>query len=228
MTTPTKDGRRRKSQSKVLFTEEFLKELPVGSTHMDFWYDTEQPYLMARRVKADAPVTFHVNRSQYQRAAYTAIYGQDPGRYATIGPVGLAVAREASAKMWAEMQLIRTRYENMSGPIPDATGDDPEGILKDKAPVEDPNYDKLMDVMMEAFNQARHGKGNAVHGTGLHFEDQDMLAVMDRVGKDFALGQAIKKITEGRRKNMLDARKEFLGAMVYVAGAIIWMDKRVK
>lgn len=103
----------------------------------------------------------------------------------------------------------------------------PEAILdevKSISPEEADRYEKLMGVLMDAYSQASAGKGDERHSDGQPFEDQDMMRIMDRVGADFALGQVIKKCVESRRLTRDARRKELLGAIVYLAGAIVWHD----
>lgn len=103
----------------------------------------------------------------------------------------------------------------------------PEAILEEAktvSPEEADRYEKLMGVLMDAYSQASAGKGDERHSDGQAFEEQDMMKVMDRVGADFALGQVIKKCVESRRLPRDARRKELLGAIVYLAGAIIWHD----
>jgi hypothetical protein len=52
-----------------------------------------------------------------------------------------------------------------------------------------------------------------------------MQAICDLVGDGFALGQAIKKIQESQRLPHEAAEKELLGAIVYVAGAVVHLRK---
>lgn len=101
----------------------------------------------------------------------------------------------------------------------------PQDLLKDGPAVENPNYDALMSVLMDAFSQATEGKGAERHAAGMNFEDQDMMKIMNEYGPDFAFGQALKKIREGRRLGTKRLRHELIGAIVYLAGAVVWIDK---
>jgi hypothetical protein len=84
-------------------------------------------------------------------------------------------------------------------------------------------YSPLWDQLNAAANQAAHGKGKERHGNGKPWLDQTMFMVIGIAGIGFALGQALKKTIEGcgmlARDQHDAARQEFLGAIVYLAGA---------
>lgn len=84
-------------------------------------------------------------------------------------------------------------------------------------------YDALMHVFAAAISQAASGKGRERHAVeGENFEDQQICEITRRVGLGFALGQAVKKIYESQRLPAIRARTdELLGAMVYLASAVI-------
>lgn len=90
-------------------------------------------------------------------------------------------------------------------------------------------YESLSDVLLRAFDQAATGKGAERHADGKSFEDQPMQHIARRRGIGFILGQADKKSEEAQ--GMLDrgekakAVHELLGAIVYLAGAIIFIEK---
>ena len=87
-------------------------------------------------------------------------------------------------------------------------------------------YESLMTVLMQAYEHASAGKGKDRHAQNLPFDKQPMQQVCDLVGVGFALGQAIKKIQESQRLPADRARAELLGAINYIAGAVIWHDKQ--
>jgi len=83
-------------------------------------------------------------------------------------------------------------------------------------------YTKLSEVFDEAFEQASAGKGKERHASeGVPFEEQPIGTITNYVGLGFPLGQAIKKITESQRLSPDMARAELLGAINYIALAII-------
>ena len=82
-------------------------------------------------------------------------------------------------------------------------------------------YEQLATVLQDAYDQAAKGKGAARHGTGKPFHEQPMQDLIRLYGPGFALGQAGKKMQESQRMDRDAAERELLGAIVYIAGAII-------
>lgn len=86
-------------------------------------------------------------------------------------------------------------------------------------------YEDLDAVLREALEDAASGKGNDRHANGKAFKDQPMLSINAMVGIGFSTGQAIKKAQEATtmssRGNHAAARRELLGAINYLAGAIL-------
>lgn len=93
-----------------------------------------------------------------------------------------------------------------------------------------PGYDRLRDVLLQAFNQAALGKGKDRHANDLVFEDQPMQTIAADHGIGFITGQARKKTEEAlgmlQRGDHSAAVKEILGAMNYLAGAVIYIEDR--
>ena len=88
-------------------------------------------------------------------------------------------------------------------------------------------YDSLRGVLDEAFQQAASGKGSERHGNGLPFDQQPMQVISDLLDSDaFMVGQAFKKAQEATRMEPAAARREYLGAIVYLAGVIVRMDRK--
>ena len=86
-------------------------------------------------------------------------------------------------------------------------------------------YLPLFDVLREALNQAQSGKGEERHGNGLSFMEQPALTITRAVGLGFPLGQAMKKIQECQRMEPDAAKRELLGAINYLAAAILFLDE---
>lgn len=82
-------------------------------------------------------------------------------------------------------------------------------------------YEQLAAVLQDAYDQAAKGKGAARHATGKPFHEQPMQDLIRLYGPGFALGQAGKKMQESQRMDRDAAERELLGAIVYIAGAII-------
>lgn len=109
--------------------------------------------------------------------------------------------------------------------------EDPQAKRKDRlepAPKVE-GYEQLQRVLDRAYDQAARGKGAERHADGKPFHEQPMQQIADRHGLGFILGQAAKKIEEGHgmQRQGLDgpAVREMLGAIVYLAGGIIWMER---
>lgn len=85
-------------------------------------------------------------------------------------------------------------------------------------------YISLGLVMQSALEQASKGKGRERHAEdGEAYEDQIICEVARRVGLGYPLGQAVKKIYEGQRIGGERGVAELLGALNYVAAAVIVM-----
>lgn len=91
-------------------------------------------------------------------------------------------------------------------------------------PLPNPDYESLRDVLMRAYLQASDGKGKERHACDLPFDEQPMQMLCRLYGPGFALGQAGKKMQEAQRLSHDAAIRELLGAINYVAGAIIHLE----
>lgn len=87
-------------------------------------------------------------------------------------------------------------------------------------------YEDLFHVLIRALDQAQQGKGHERHADGKPFAEQPMQQLITLYGQGFALGQAGKKMQESQRMEHGAAIRELLGAIVYIAGAIIAMESR--
>jgi hypothetical protein len=87
------------------------------------------------------------------------------------------------------------------------------------------NYIGLQAVLDRAFEQAAYGKGADRHGQGQAFEEQPMQKLIQLYGTGFALGQAGKKMQEAQRMGTDAAVRELLGAINYIAGTIVHLEK---
>ena len=89
----------------------------------------------------------------------------------------------------------------------------------------DTKYDSLQYVLHRAFLQASAGKGKERHAQDLPFTEQPMQSISALLGSHKGLQyQAIKKIQESNRLPHERAVAEMLGAINYIAGAIIYME----
>lgn len=87
-----------------------------------------------------------------------------------------------------------------------------------------PGYHSLATVLLRAFEQAARGKGAERHAQGAPFDQQPMQELCSLYGVGFALGQAAKKAQESQRLPHARAVAELLGAINYLAGAVVFME----
>jgi len=225
---------RRRTETKVVdLTEEFLANMPLAKGHSDLWYDRQQPYLFARRGPYEPSVARLGILSGRRIVRGALLQGIKLKRVGILPKMPLAEARIQAAELWDQYKKYETIgvIKNRSLPRLAIPGEgkmrDPHKLLNtDVQVVDNPDYDSVMSVLMDAYQQLSSGKGGERHASGINFEDQDMMQIMEGVGINFALGQAMKKILEGRRLKINKAREEFLGAIIYLAGAVVWLDKK--
>lgn len=89
-------------------------------------------------------------------------------------------------------------------------------------------YEELEDVLERAYQQAAAGKGAERHATGQPFHEQPMQTISDLIGSADGLAfQAIKKIQESKRLPTRESQvRELLGAINYIAGMVIFIEKQ--
>ena len=109
---------------------------------------------------------------------------------------------------------------------PDSAWDDvDEGTEEFRSVFVKPEYSDLFEVLRDALEEAQEGKGAVRHGNGLSFTDQPALTITRAVGLGFPLGQAMKKIQESQRMDTDAAKRELLGAINYLAAAVLFLDE---
>lgn len=100
----------------------------------------------------------------------------------------------------------------------DGCSDESESMLSITVP---PGYEKLGEVFLRAIEQSAYGKGKERHATGEPFHEQPICLITRRVGMGYPLGQAEKKIEESQRLDNDSAVFELIGAINYLAAAVI-------
>jgi hypothetical protein len=88
-----------------------------------------------------------------------------------------------------------------------------------------PGYEKLADVLVLAYDQAASGKGHERHAKGQPFHEQVMQVGAAQFGVGALLFQAFKKSEEAQRLPKNRAIAELLGAINYLAGAVIAIER---
>lgn len=91
--------------------------------------------------------------------------------------------------------------------------------------LEAPGYESLARVLSLAFDQAAYGKGMRRHALGEPFDEQVMQIGADKFGTGALLFQAFKKSEESQRLPRQAAINELLGAINYLAGAVIAIER---
>ena len=92
----------------------------------------------------------------------------------------------------------------------------------------DYSQDPLRHVLNLAYAQAMTGKGKERHGDDKPFNEQVSSVITKEEGLGYPLGQAKKKMDECRRMPKDAAIRELLGAINYLAIAIIHLIDRGK
>lgn len=83
-------------------------------------------------------------------------------------------------------------------------------------------YESLADVLERAYYQSAIGKGNIRHAqAGEAFTDQVIMDGAKRFGTGALIFQAYKKAEESQRLDTERGVNELLGAIVYLAAAVI-------
>ena len=103
--------------------------------------------------------------------------------------------------------------------------DEDEGTEEFRSVFVKPEYSDLFEVLRDALEEAQEGKCAVRHGNGLSFMDQPALTITRAVGLGFPLGQAMKKIQECQRMDTDAAKRELLGAINYLAAAVLFLDE---
>lgn len=90
----------------------------------------------------------------------------------------------------------------------------------------EPGYERLGHVLQAAHDQSALAKGKERHANNLPFDQQRMQQISQMLNSPHGMSyQACKKITEGLEMSDLHSTvKELLGAIVYTAGIIIYLQ----
>lgn len=131
--------------------------------------------------------------------------------------------REALA---GENEALRFQLDQLRRDLAEKTADKWNGLSSSDGTIIPDGYESLWSVLDDAADQAANGKGKVRHAVrGQAFEEQQICTITRDVGQGFPLGQAKKKIVESLRLPWPQARAELLGAINYLAAAIIVGDE---
>lgn len=140
-------------------------------------------------------------------------------RYRVVPQQSLTEALDRMDATTREMVDIAKKIVSAPPTLDETVG----AMLADGA---NPNYDTLRKVLDRAYDQAATGKGAKRHGQDLPFEVQPMQTISRLVGScDGLRYQAIKKTQESARMDKDAAVRELLGAINYLAGAVIYLER---
>jgi hypothetical protein len=121
----------------------------------------------------------------------------------------------------AEKIYEKVQKEKASTPIP--------GAASPTYTMAVPGYEPLARILQEAYMQSAAGKGLERHADHKDFLSQPILRIGRKYGFGFNIGQAAKKMEEAQgmieRDEVVKARHEFLGAIVYLASAILLLEE---
>lgn len=94
--------------------------------------------------------------------------------------------------------------------------------------IAEPGYERLAMVLKAAHDQAAYGKGKERHANDQPFHQQRMQGLSELVDSPHGMSyQACKKIVEGLQMPELERQvKELLGAIVYTAGIIVFLQRK--
>jgi hypothetical protein len=89
-----------------------------------------------------------------------------------------------------------------------------------------PEYQQLADVYGEALAEVQIGKGQERHAVvNMSITEQPMVQIGRWLrSTDYQVGQAVKKAIESKRLPRHRARLELLGAINYLAAAVLVLD----
>ncbi len=121
-------------------------------------------------------------------------------------------------------ELNRVKECRQDAPESTITPDPDTKRRDDHAAYVEPGYEILFNVLVEALDQAQHGKGRQRHNPAgdLPFLNQNIChEAIDGVGIGYTTGQARKKTLEAMNLDHDKAIQEWLGAINYLAATII-------
>lgn len=90
-----------------------------------------------------------------------------------------------------------------------------------------PGYESLISVLNMALNQCAAGKGKERHAQGQPFDKQPMQVISQLLNSPEGMRyQVVKKTQESSRMEKDPAIQELLGAIIYAAGTVIFLQNK--
>lgn len=189
-----------------------LIELVKDENGFTIWRGGEQP------VSDDTMVTTRFNDGSGSEARAGSYHWGDTNLVAYKVVEQAATPQPADSATLAEETLSALGW-TFDG---QAWTEQPRIELATPAPtMQEPGYELLADVLERAYKQAALGKGKERHANGEPFDEQVMQDGARRFGVGALLFQAFKKSEESQRLPLDRGVNELLGAIVYLAGAVI-------
>lgn len=104
--------------------------------------------------------------------------------------------------------------------------DDNAKLHQPERAMDAPGYEHLAAVLKDAYAQAAFGKGKERYANDLPFDHQPMQAISRLLGNPTGMTyQVCKKVVEAMNmKDRAARRRELLGAIVYLAGVVVYED----
>lgn len=103
--------------------------------------------------------------------------------------------------------------------------DDNAKLHQPERAMDAPGYEHLAAVLKDAYAQAAFGKGKERHANDLPFDHQPMQTISRLLGNTGMTYQVCKKVVEAMNmKDRAARRRELLGAIVYLAGVVVYED----
>lgn len=215
----SKHGKERRPNRIIDITDENVAKLPMEAVGgSDIYYDrTDTDFSVMIRRRGVREYQLRMDRLRREACGITANTPYvNLGKFATV-----AEAREAYVTTRDEVlrKVEEFTKTNVGSVMRRHKKNSPETSLEDRPDEIDPKYEPLLTVLMDALHYA----ASEGQGRKRHFVDHDIMQVMDRVGVNYGLGEAIKNILATKHVGS-GWRNALLGAIISLSAAIVWRD----
>ncbi len=148
---------------------------------------------------------------------YWVAYEKNPNNGYAVNVHGEYIDNDSERPHLLDLVEFVGTQAHRPGPITMEEIDLPLSVID----MSEPGYELLANVLQRAYDQASKGKGKERHANSDAFENQVMQDGARRFGTGALLFQAFKKSEESQRLPLDRGVNELLGAIVYLAGAVI-------